>query len=106
MLAEPGFWLIVAGSVLVAASLIGLAFSSLSQEVPSRQDEPKPAQSASDGPIDLPKWFSTDKKPFGRAVPKRTASGDHPLKDKRRELRRDQSPELEIAYPYRRSRHK
>src|SRR3954452_14953118 len=66
MLAEPGFWLIVAGSLLVGGGFIGLVFSRLGHEVHPVLDQ------MADDPVELPKWFSTDKNPFGRATPKRT----------------------------------
>jgi hypothetical protein len=63
MLAEPGFWLIVAGGLLVGSGFIGLVFSRLGQHPVLDQ--------MADNPGELPKWFSTDKKTFGRATPKR-----------------------------------
>ena len=66
MLAEPGFWLIVAGGLLVGGGFIGLVFSRLGHEVHPVLDQ------LADDPIKLPAWFSTDKKAFGRATPKRT----------------------------------
>ena len=66
MLAEPGFWLIVAGGLLVGSGFIGLVFSRLGHEVHPVLDQ------MADDPIELPAWFSTDKKAFGRATPKRT----------------------------------
>jgi hypothetical protein len=69
MLAEPGFWLIVAGGLLVGGGFIGLVFSRLGHEV----QHPVLDQMADD-PVKLPAWFSTDKKAFGRATPKRAGS--------------------------------
>ena len=66
MLAEPGFWLIVAGGLVVAGSFIGLVFSRNRDEVHPVLDQ------MADDPVNLPAWFSTDKKAFGRATPKRT----------------------------------
>jgi hypothetical protein len=68
MLAEPGFWLIVAGGLLVGSGFIGLVFSRNRDEVPSDREQ------AADDPVELPKWFSTDKKAFGRATPKRAGA--------------------------------
>ena len=66
MLAEPGFWLIVAGGLVVAGSFIGLVFSRNRDEVHPVLDQ------MADDPVKLPAWFSTDKKAFGRATPKQT----------------------------------
>ena len=66
MLTEPGFWLIVAGGLVVAGSFIGLVFSRNRDEVHPVLDQ------MADDPVNLPAWFSTDKKAFGRATPKRT----------------------------------
>jgi hypothetical protein len=66
MLAEPGFWLIVAGGLLVGGGFIGLVFSRNRDEVPPVLDQ------TADDPVKLPAWFSTDNKAFGRATPKRT----------------------------------
>jgi hypothetical protein len=68
MLAEPGFWLIVAGGLLVGGGFIGLVFSRNRDEV----QHPVLDQMADD-PVKLPAWFSTDKKAFGRATPKRAS---------------------------------
>jgi len=68
MLAEPGFWLIVAGGLLLASGFIGLVFSRLDHEVHPVLDQ------MADDPVNLPAWFSTDKKAFGRATPKQTGS--------------------------------
>ena len=54
MLAEPGFWLIVAGGLLVEGGFIGLVFSRLGHEVYPVLDQ------TADDPVKLPKWFSTD----------------------------------------------
>jgi hypothetical protein len=69
MLADPGFWLIVAGGLLVGGGLIGLVFSRLGHEVHPVLDQ------MADDPVKLPAWFSTDKKAFGRATPNQT-TGD------------------------------
>jgi hypothetical protein len=66
MLAEPGFWLIVAGGLLVGSGFIGLVFSRFGHEVHPVLDQ------MADDPVKLPAWFSTDKKAFGRATPKQT----------------------------------
>jgi hypothetical protein len=68
MLAEPGFWLIVAGGLLVGSGFIGLVFSRLGQVVHPVLDQ------MADDPVKLPVWFSTDKKAFGRATPKQTGA--------------------------------
>ena len=73
MLAEPGFWLIVAGGLLVGSGFIGLVFSRLGNEVA----HPILDQMADD-PVKLPAWFSTEKNAFGRAAPKQT--GRRPLR--------------------------
>ena len=65
MLAEPGFWLIVAGGLVVAGSFIGLVFSRNRDEVHPVLDQ------MADDPVNLPAWFSTHKKAFGRATPQR-----------------------------------
>jgi hypothetical protein len=84
MLSEPGFWLIVAGSLLVAASFIGLVFSRASDNVPYRKDEGDPPQPASDDQAKLPAWFSIDKRTFGRAVPKRAGSATAHFSEQRK----------------------
>src|SRR4051794_38182473 len=66
VMVEPGFWLIIAGGLLVGSGLIGLVFSRAGREV-----HPVLDQIAGD-PVKLPAWFSTDQKAFGRAVPKQT----------------------------------
>jgi hypothetical protein len=66
MVAEPGFWLIVAGGLLVGSGFLGLVFSQLHREVHPIVDQ------MADDPDKLPAWFSTDKKAFGRAAPKQT----------------------------------
>ena len=68
MLAEPGFWLIVAGGLLVEGGFIGLVFSRLGHEVYPVLDQ------TADDPVKLPKWFSTDTKALGRATAKRTGT--------------------------------
>jgi hypothetical protein len=40
MLSEPGFWLIIAGAILVGVGFIGLAFSRLRSEMPVHNEEP------------------------------------------------------------------
>ena len=65
MLAEPGFWLIVAGG---GRGFIGLVFSRNRDEVHTTVDQ------TADDPVKLPAWFSTDTKAFGRATPKQTGS--------------------------------
>ena len=67
MLAEPGFWLIVAGGLLVGSGFIGLVFSRLGHEVHPVLDQ------MADDPVKPPAWFSTDKKAFGRAKPKQAS---------------------------------
>jgi hypothetical protein len=66
MLAEPGFWLMVAGGLSVGGGFIGLVFSRRGHDVHPVLDQ------MADDPVKLPAWFSTDKKAFGRATPKRT----------------------------------
>ena len=61
-------WLIVAGGLLVGSGFIGLVFSRLGHEVHPVLDE------IADDPVELPVWFSTDKKAFGRATAKQTGT--------------------------------
>ena len=68
MVAEPGFWLIIAGGLLVGSGLIGLVFSRAGREV-----HPVLDQIAGDA-VKLPAWFSTDQKAFGRAGSKQTGA--------------------------------
>jgi len=67
MLAEPGFWLMVAGGLLVGSGSIGIVFSRVRHEVHPVLDQ------MADDPVKLPAWFSTDKKAFGRATPKQAS---------------------------------
>jgi hypothetical protein len=57
MFAEPGFWLIITGAVLVAVGFIGLAFSRLRSEMPVHNGEPNGEESAPD-PVELPNLLS------------------------------------------------
>jgi len=66
MLAQAGFLLMVAGGLLVGAGFIGLVLSRRVREVHPVLDQ------MADDPVKLPAWFSTDKKAFGRAMPKQT----------------------------------
>ena len=76
MFSEPGFWLMIAGGLLVAVAFIGLAFNRMGGDTRAHSanvEEQEP-------PIftELPIPFSTDAKAevapvFGRARAKRTA---------------------------------
>ena len=75
MFSEPGFWIMTAGALLVAAAFVGLAFSRIDNDVPVRgaNVEERPAPT----PMELPDPFATERKtevakPFGRAGLKRT----------------------------------
>jgi hypothetical protein len=75
MFLEQGFWLMVAGFLLVAVGFIGLAFSRLGNEMPFQNEEAK-GEELTPTPVDLPNPLSTYRtevaKPFGRAGPQRT----------------------------------
>jgi hypothetical protein len=80
MFSEPGFWIITAGALLVAAGLVGLAFSGIDKDVPVHSASME-EQQAAPTPIELPDPLASDSKtevakPFGRAAPKRTGNGD------------------------------
>jgi hypothetical protein len=74
MFSEPGFWIMTAGALLVAAAFVGLAFSRNDDHVPvhsANQQDQAPT------PMELPNPFAAERKsevakPFGRAAPKRT----------------------------------
>jgi len=75
MLSEPGFWLMIAGSLLVAVAFIGLAFNRMGSEMPIHSANVEEQQSPT--PTELPGPLSTDRKTevakvFGRAGPTRT----------------------------------
>jgi len=62
---DPGFWMIVAGTLLVAFGFIGLAFSRMGNEMPLRRSSKKSNDElqAGDASItELPNPFSTDAK--------------------------------------------
>jgi hypothetical protein len=76
MLSEPGFWLMIAGGLLIAAGFIGLVFHRLSPDMPFHEEEANAVPLASD-PTELPNLPSTDRnlevaKTFGKARPRRT----------------------------------
>jgi hypothetical protein len=70
MFSEPGFWIMTAGALLVAAGFVGLAFSRIDNDMPVH------SANVEEGPAPLPDPFVTDRKtevakPFGRAGLKR-----------------------------------
>jgi hypothetical protein len=74
MFSEPGFWIMTAGALLMAAGFVGLAFSRIDNDMPviSANVEEGPAPL----PMVLPDSFVTERKtevakPFGRAGLKR-----------------------------------
>jgi hypothetical protein len=40
MFAQPGFWLMIAGALMVAFGFIGLAFSRMGSNVPANRNQP------------------------------------------------------------------
>jgi hypothetical protein len=75
MFSEPGFWIMTAGALLVAAAFVGLAFSRNDDHVPVHSANVEQGQAPT--PMELPNPFATERKtevakPFGRAAPKRT----------------------------------
>jgi hypothetical protein len=75
MFSEPGFWIMTAGALLVAAAFVGLAFSRIDNVVPVHGANVEKAQSPT--PMELPDPFVTERKteaakPFGRAGLKQT----------------------------------
>jgi hypothetical protein len=74
MFSEPGFWIMTAGALLVAAAFAGLAFSRIDNDVPAHGANVEKAQAPT--PMELPNPFTAERKteiakPFGRAGLKR-----------------------------------
>jgi hypothetical protein len=75
MFSEPGFWIMTAGALLVAAAFVGLAFSPIDNDLPVHSANVEEAQVPN--PMELPDPFTAERKteiakPFGRAGLKRT----------------------------------
>jgi hypothetical protein len=73
MFSEPGFWIMTAGALLVAAAFVGLAFSRIDKDVPVHSATVEEGLA----PMGLPDPVATERKtevakPFGRAGLKRT----------------------------------